>query len=106
MKSKERKHPLQRTKKQAPGRNASIVPTPEIERDLHEFVATLEPDLSERTKQEYQRIAIQLLHARTPAHRLQIRSKSKWLQLRAVLKRMIHERILPEDVIIYGLKHQ
>ena len=70
MKSKEHQHPLQRKKKPSPGRNASIVPTPDIERDLHEFIVTLEPDVSERTKHEYTRITIQVLHARTPARRV------------------------------------
>ena len=106
MKPKGRKHPIQRKTNQSTSRKASIVPTPEIQDLLDEFLATLEHDLSERTKQEYQRIAIQVLHARTPAHRLHIRSKSKWLQVRAVVKRMIHEQILPEDVKIYGLKRQ
>jgi integrase len=106
MKPKEHKNPIQRKTNQSLGRKITIIPTPEIQDVLNEFLATLEHDLSERTKQEYQRIAIQVLHARTPAHRIHIRSKSKWLQVRAVVKRMIHEQILPDDVIIYGLKRQ
>jgi integrase/recombinase XerD len=89
------------------GRKATIVATPEIEKKLNDLQLALPLTMSGKTKQEYRRVAIQLLSA-SRENPLQVKSKGKWTQCKTVVNWLKRKRddetsIVPKEYVFWGL---
>jgi len=69
---------------------------------LTDYELSIHLIVSPKTKKEYLRVARQILVA-TKEHRFQCTSRGKWLQARAVAKKMKDERIVPKNYKFWGL---